>query len=42
MKCGLQGIAVYDRGRMVVSHASAASRKCLKHPGVGFVVIIVS
>lgn len=42
MKCGLQGIAAYVQWRMVVSHTSAASRKRLKHPGAGFIVIAVS
>ena len=42
MKYSLQGIAAYVQDRMVVSHTSAASRKCLKHRGAGFIVIAVS
>lgn len=34
--------AAYVEGRMVVCHTSSTSRKCLKHPGVGFVVLAVS
>lgn len=42
MKRGLQGTAACIQGRIVVSHTSAASRKCLKHPGAGFFVFAVS
>lgn len=42
MKSGLQGIAAYAQGRMMVCHTPTASSKCPQYLGVGLVVTAVS